>query len=57
MKLREGKGTLGRPRRRYEENIKINIKNYILGYGLYSCGSKQGQWQTLVNTVMKLRVA
>jgi hypothetical protein len=51
----EGKRPLGRPRRRWVDNIKMDLKRDRLGwYGLDRIGS--GQWRALVNTVMNLRV-
>jgi hypothetical protein len=39
-----GKGTLGRPRRRSDDNIKIDLKIYEKGgCGLDSSGSGQGK--------------
>jgi hypothetical protein len=35
----EGKRSLGRPRRRWEDNIKIDLKNRVGSYGLNSYGS------------------
>ena len=43
----EGKKPLGRPRRRYEDNIKMDLDRVGSGYGQV----------TLVNAVMNLRVA
>jgi hypothetical protein len=53
----EGKRPLGRPRRRWEENIKpdlretgIDVANWI------QLAQDRVQWQAIVNTVMNLRV-
>jgi hypothetical protein len=53
----EGKRPLGRPRRRWIDNIKI----YLLGIGLRVAewiGPAQDRyrWRALVNSVMNLRV-
>jgi hypothetical protein len=41
----EGKRPLGRPRRRWEDNIRMDIM-----------AQHKNQWRALVNTVMNLRV-
>jgi hypothetical protein len=55
----KGKRPLRRPRRRLEDNIKIDLREIsFLGYGLdsyESCQNRDG-WLALVNTVMNLRV-
>jgi hypothetical protein len=53
----EGKRPLGRPRRRWLDNIKIDLVE--LGWdGLYwvDLARNRDQWRALVNTVMNLRV-
>jgi hypothetical protein len=53
----EGKITLGRPRRRWVDNIKIDQRE--IGWdGMDSIDLAQDgdQWRALVNTVMNLRV-
>jgi hypothetical protein len=53
----EGKRTLGRPRRRWENNIKMDLQE-VEG----SCGNwmevahDTGRWRALVGTVRNLRV-
>ena len=53
----EGKRSLGRPRRRWEDNIKMDLKE-VGG----SCGDwmelaqDMDRWRALVNTVMNFRV-
>jgi len=39
----EGKGPLGRPRRRWEDNIIMNFTETGWGCGLDASGSEQGQ--------------
>jgi hypothetical protein len=39
----EGKGPLGGPRRRWEDNIKMDLREKGLGFGLDSCGSGYGR--------------
>jgi hypothetical protein len=53
----EGKRPLGRPRRRWVDNIKIDLRE--IGWdGMDWIDLTQGrdQWRALVNTVMKVRV-
>jgi hypothetical protein len=53
----EGKGPLGRPRRRWEDNIKMNLQE--VGYGgmdWIDMAQDRDGWRALVNAVMKLRV-
>jgi len=53
----EGKRPLGRPKRRWEDNIKLDLQEV-------ECGGKdwielaqdRDRWRALVNAVMKLRV-
>jgi len=52
-----GKRPLGRPRRRWEDNIKINLQQVGCGgMNLIELAQDRDRWRTLVNTVMKLRV-
>ena len=46
----EGKRPLGRPRRRWEDNIEMDLQEVGLGHGLI-----RDRWQALVNAVMNLR--
>jgi len=53
----EGKRPLGRPRRRWEDNIKMVLQE--VGCGVMDCikmAQERGRWQALVNAVMNLRV-
>jgi hypothetical protein len=53
----EGKRPLGRYRRRWEDNIKIDLKE--IGWGAVEwidLAQDIDQWRALVNTVMNLRV-
>jgi hypothetical protein len=53
----EGKRPLGRPRRRWVDNIKIDIKEIGWdGVDWIDLAQDRDQWRALVNTVMKLRV-
>jgi hypothetical protein len=52
----EGKRPLGRPRRRWVDNIKMNLGE--IGWDRDSIGlaEDRDQWRALVNTVMNLRI-
>jgi hypothetical protein len=53
----EGKRTLGRPRRKWVNNIKMNLREIEWdGMDWIDVAHDSDQWRTLVNTVMKLRV-
>ena len=52
----EGKRPLGRPRRRWEDNIKIDLRE-VGGVGDWmELAQDRDRWRALVNTVMNLRV-
>jgi len=53
----EGKRPLGRPRHRWEDNIKMDLQEVGCG-GMDWIGLAQGRdrWQAIVNAVMNLRV-
>jgi hypothetical protein len=46
----EGKRPLGRPRRRWEDNIKLDLREIGID------GANRVQWRVCVNTIMNLRV-
>ena len=50
----EGKKPLGRPRRRWEGNSKIDLQGGAMDW--IDLAQERDMWQTLVNAVMKLRV-
>jgi hypothetical protein len=53
----EGKRPLGRPRRRWEDNIRMDLRE--IGWGgleWINLAQDRDQWRALVNTVMNLRV-
>jgi hypothetical protein len=53
----EGKRPLGRPRRRWEDNIKMDLrKTGIDGVSWIQLAQDRVQWWACVNTVMNLRV-
>jgi hypothetical protein len=54
----EGKRPLGRLRRRWVDNIKMNLR--VIGWGgidWIDIAQDKDQWRALVNTVMNLRVS
>jgi len=53
----EGRRLLGRPRRRWEDNIKMNLQEVgCEGMDWIKLVQDRDRWQALVNAVMKLRV-
>jgi hypothetical protein len=53
----EGRRPLGRPRRRWEDNIKMNLRE--IGFrdvDWIHLAQDRDRWRALVNTVMNLRV-
>ena len=52
----EGKKPLGRPRRRWEDNIKMDLQEVGGGGDRMELAQDRDRWWALVNTVMNLRV-
>ena len=53
----EGKRPLGRPRRGWEDNIKIDLQEVTCGdMDWIELAQDSETWRTLVNAVMNLRV-
>jgi hypothetical protein len=53
----EGKGPLGRPRRKWVNNIKIDLRETgWFGMVWIDLAQDRDQWRALVTAVMKLRV-
>jgi hypothetical protein len=53
----EGRRTLGRPRRRWEDNIKMDLQE--VGWGgmdWIDMAQDRDRWRAVVNAVMNLRV-
>jgi hypothetical protein len=53
----EGRRPLGRPRRRWEDNIKTDLRE--IGFGdvdWIHLAQDTDRWRALVNTIMNLRV-
>jgi hypothetical protein len=53
----EGKRPLGRPRRRWEGNIKMDLQEFVVGCGDWiQSAQDRDRWRALVSTVKNLRV-
>jgi len=53
----EGRGPLGRPRRRWVDNIRMDLPEVGCGYVDWNwLAQDRDRWRTLVNAVMNLRV-
>ena len=52
----EGKRPLGRPRRRWEDNIKMYLQEVGGGGDWMELAQDRDRWRALVNTVMNFRV-
>jgi hypothetical protein len=53
----EGERSLGRPRRRWEDNIKTDLRDIgIDGANWLQLAQDRVQWRACVNTVLNLRV-
>jgi hypothetical protein len=53
----EGRRPLGRPKRRWKDNIKMDLRE--IGYGdvaWINLAQDRDRWRAVVNTVMNLRV-
>jgi hypothetical protein len=52
----EGKRPLGRPRRRWVDNIKMDLRDKWDGMDWIDLAQDRDQWWALVNTIMNLQV-
>ena len=52
----EGKRSLGKPKRRWEDNIKMDLQEVGGGGYWMELAQDRDRWRALVNTVMKFRV-
>ena len=53
----EGKRPMGRPRRRWEDNIKMDLEEVGRGYGdRMELAQDRDMWRALVSTVMNFGV-
>ena len=51
----DGKRPLGRPRRRWEDSIKMDLQEVRGGGDWMELAQDRDRWRALVNTVMNLR--
>ena len=52
----EGSRPLARPRRRWEDNSKMDLTDVGWGHGLDRSAQDRDRWRAFVNTVMNLQV-
>jgi hypothetical protein len=52
----EGRRPVGRPRRRWEDNIIMDLEEVGCGMNLIELAQDRDRWRALVNAVMNLRV-
>jgi hypothetical protein len=52
----EGRRPLGRPRRRWEDNIKMDLQEVGWGMDWIELALDRERWSAVVNAVMNLRV-
>ena len=52
----EGKRILGRPRPRWEDNIKMDLQEVGVGGDWMELAQDRDRWRALVNNVMNFRV-
>jgi hypothetical protein len=53
----EGKRPLGRPRRRWEDNMKMDLREIVInGANWIRLAQDSVQWWAFVNTIMNLRI-
>ena len=52
----EGKRPLGRPRRRWEDNIRLDLQEVGGGGDWMELANDRDRWQALVNMAMNFRV-
>jgi hypothetical protein len=51
----KGRRPLGRPRRRWEDNIKMDIREVVWGHELIDLAQDRDRWRGLVNLVKNFR--
>jgi hypothetical protein len=53
----EVKGPLAKPRRRWKDNIKMDLQEVGWGIGWIDQAQDRGRWRAVVNAVMNLLVS
>jgi hypothetical protein len=53
----EGRRPLGRPRRRWEDNIKMDLQEVGWGMDWIELVQDRNRWRAVVNTAMNFRVS
>jgi hypothetical protein len=53
----EGRRSLGRPRRRWEDNIKMGLREVVSGKDWIGLTPDRDRWQVFVDAVMHLQVS
>jgi len=53
VKNPEGKRPLGRPKRRCEDDIKMDLKNWVGGMNWTEMAQDRDRWRALVNAALK----
>jgi hypothetical protein len=57
VRIPEGRRLLERPRRRWEDNIKVGLQEVGWGMDWIELAQDRDRWRALVNAVMNLRVS
>jgi hypothetical protein len=52
----DGRRPLGRPKHRWEDNIKLSLQGWDGGMDWIDRAQDTGRWRAVVNAVMSLRV-
>jgi hypothetical protein len=52
----KGRRPLGRPRRRWEDNIKMDLQEVVWVTNWIELAQNRDRWRAVVNAVMNLRV-
>jgi hypothetical protein len=56
VRKHEGRRPLGRPRRRWDDNIKMDLREVGWGMDWINLARDRDRWRAVVNAVMNLRV-
>jgi hypothetical protein len=52
----EGRRLLGKPRRRWKDHVKVNLREVGWGMDCIDLAEERDRWRALVNAVMNLLV-